>query len=101
MKQKNGSTTKKIVGFLIGNFVALQLVVIIFTALNFYLAATHGTEIDYSPLTVILTSVIGEVVAFLIYSVKAGMENRKNGITYETAMKELELNRQDDDERGE
>ncbi|MBP3801389.1 MAG: hypothetical protein J6I85_05160 [Clostridia bacterium] len=41
---------------------------------------------DFSPLITLIGAVVGEVIGFAIYSIKAAKENTKNGITYELAL---------------
>jgi len=45
-----------------------------------------GFEIDLTPLTMLITAVVAEVIGFAIYSLKASKENTKGGIIYETAL---------------
>ena len=44
---------------------------------------------DFSPLITLIGAVVGEVIGFAIYSIKAAKENTKGGIVYDTAMREL------------
>ena len=41
-------------------------------------------------LPVLITAIVGECVSILGYMVKSSIENKKGGIIFETAMKELE-----------
>lgn len=57
---------------------------------------------DLSSLSALIAAVVGECVSFLCFEIKAGKENSKNGIVYETAMKKLEheLENNNDDAVG-
>ena len=46
--------------------------------------------IDFTPLVALIGAVVGEVLGYAIYSLKAAKENTLNGITYMTAQYELE-----------
>ena len=41
---------------------------------------------DFTPLTMLITSVVAETVGFSIYSLKSMKENTKGGIVYQTAL---------------
>ena len=43
---------------------------------------------DLTPLVTLITTVVGEVIAFAVYAAKSVKENTAGGIVYETAMKE-------------
>ena len=45
---------------------------------------------DLSSLSALIAAVVGECITTIGYFVKAGRENSKDGIVYETAMKKLE-----------
>ena len=45
---------------------------------------------DLSSLSALIAAVVGECITTIGYYVKAGKENTKDGIVYETAMKKLE-----------
>ena len=74
------STTKRIVAFLIINF----------TIVEAYSLWVMVKLQDLSALSVLVTSVIGEVIAFAIYALKATKENTKGGITYDLALQNEE-----------
>lgn len=40
---------------------------------------------DFSPLTTLISAVVGEVICFAVYAYKATKENTEGGITYENA----------------
>ena len=43
---------------------------------------------DLSPLCSLIAAVVGECLAYITYCAKSKMENSKDGIVYELAMKE-------------
>jgi hypothetical protein len=45
---------------------------------------------DLSPLTTLILAVVGDCIAFISYNIKSGKENTVGGIVYESAMKKLE-----------
>ena len=52
---------------------------------------------DFTALQMLITAVVGEVVAFAVYSIKSLKQNTKGGIIYETAMwnkKEVQFNQE-------
>ena len=55
---------------------------------------------DLSSLSALITAVVGECVALLAYMVKSQHENTSGGIVYETAMRKLEHELNNDDTVG-
>lgn len=53
---------------------------------------------DFSALQMLITAVVGEVVAFAAYSIKSLKENTVGGIVYETAMRQYETSQEDVEE---
>ena len=45
---------------------------------------------DLTPLTALIAAVVGDCIAFISYNIKSGKENTSGGIIYESAMKKLE-----------
>ena len=84
-------TGKKLTIFLIGN---LTLVEIYTLFIMYYLR-------DISALPILITAVVGDVIALLIYQVKSLKENTANtGFVYELRMKDAEQNIVDDNAVG-
>lgn len=84
-------TGKKLTIFLIGN---LTLVEIYTLFIMYYLQ-------DISALPVLITAVVGDVVALLIYQIKSLKENTAStGIVYELRMKDAEQGMVDDNAVG-
>ena len=82
--------TKPLVAFLFLNCTLLELFTcgIIIWSLN--LSLITGIAADLTPLTTLISLVVGEVVTFAIYAYKSAKENTKGGIVYDKAMKEFE-----------
>ncbi len=78
---KKRSTTKLIAVYL---FVLLN-VVLGFSMYMMY----HLSDLTY--LGVLITDIVAQVITFLIYVVKSTKENTQGGITYETAIRNLEI----------
>lgn len=57
---------------------------------------------DLSSLSALIAAVVGECISFLCFEIKSGKENTTGGIIYESAMKKLEheLNNNTDDAVG-
>lgn len=74
------STTKRLVNFLFLNCTIVEI----------YALWAMTKMQDLSALSVLISAIIGEVIAFAIYSIKSMRENMKNGIVYDMAMKDKE-----------
>ena len=83
--RKKISTSKLIVLFLFLNCTAIE----IFTGYITIKGLNLGF-IDFSPLTTLISSVVGEVICFAVYAYKATKENTEGGITYQNAKFEKE-----------
>lgn len=82
--------------FLFINFTLLELFTCCITIYSFSLAFAIGMIPDFTPLITLLGSVISETLSFGIYCAKSKAENTKGGIVYETALREIKNN--DDEE---
>ena len=88
-EQKKKLTTTKFLMFFL--FISCS-VVELFTIYITIKIINIGFEIDLTPLTMLITAVVAEVIGFAIYSLKASKENTKGGIIYETALlKQIQL----------
>ena len=83
-KKKKISTSKLIVLFLFINCSIIEA----FTLWITYKSMEMGLGADFGPLTMLITSVVGEVISFAIYAVKATKENTVGGVVYDSAMME-------------
>lgn len=86
--------------FLFINFTILEIFVGWVTVQSFTLGYAIGTAPDFTPLITLLSLVLGETLSYGIYCYKAKAENTKNGIIFETAMKELERFNDDQEQGG-
>lgn len=77
---KKLSTSKLIVLFLFLNCTIIE----IFTGYVTLKSLNLGI-VDFSPLTTLISAVVGEVICFAVYAYKATKENTEGGITYENA----------------
>lgn len=78
--------TKRLMLFLFISCTIIQLFTLVVTAYS-----VHQGVYDFSALQMLITAVVGEVVAFAIYSIKSLKENTKGGIVYESAMWQNEI----------
>lgn len=88
-KKKLISTTKLIVLFLFINCTLIQLFTGYITLLDIKLAETIGS-VDFTPIVTLISAVVGQVIGFAIYSIKASKENTQGGIVYDTAMRQMD-----------
>lgn len=93
-QKKALSTTKRLMIFL---FVSCSIIQI-FTLVVTVISMTAGIY-DFTALQMLITAVVGEVVAFAVYSLKSLKENTKGGIVYETAMWEKETQYEENDDQ--
>lgn len=92
-KQKESlSMSKRLMIFL---FVSCSLIEL-FT-LYITLKGANAGFYDFSALSLLITTVVGEVVAFTVYSIKALKENTQGGIVYETALKNTQIENQQEE----
>jgi hypothetical protein len=69
------STSKKLILFLFINCTIIELFTIFVTLKSFTLAAATGLAVDFTPLVTLIGAIVGEVIGFAIYSLKAVREN--------------------------
>lgn len=88
-KKKRVSTSKLLILFLFINCSVIE----IFTgwATVRMLDATINTSlIDFTPLIALIGAVVGEVLSYAIYSLKATKENTVGGLVYDKAMQNID-----------
>lgn len=83
------STSKLLILFLFLNCSLIELFTGWVTIQSINLVRITMMAPDFSPLITLIGAVVGEVIGFAIYSIKAAKENTKGGIVYDTAMREL------------
>lgn len=97
-EQKKKLTTTKFLMFFL--FISC-FVVELFTIYITIKIINVGFEIDLTPLTMLITAVVAEVIGFAIYSLKSSKENTKGGIIYETALlKQIQLSKNKEEEEN-
>ena len=87
-QRKKLTTTKFLMLFL---FVSCSIIEI-FTMYAIIKSMNMGLGVDFTPLTMLITSVVAQVIGFSIYSLKSMKENTEGGIVYETALFEQKNN---------
>lgn len=88
-KREKIANSKLLVWFLFINCTIIELFTIWVITKELGLAADGILAPDLSPLMALITTVVAEVIGFGIYAVKSAKENTAGGIIYETAMREL------------
>lgn len=82
------TTTKLLTFFLFINCTIIQL----FTLYITWKQINIGYGADLTPLQMLITTVVGQVIVFAVYSLKSLKENTKGGIIYQTALKNYSSN---------
>lgn len=80
------TTTKFLMLFLFISCTAIE----IFTMYAIIKGMNMGFGIDFTPLTMLISAVVAEVIGFSVYSLKSMKENTKGGIVFQKAMLEQE-----------
>lgn len=80
------STSKTFMLLIFLNCTAIE----IFSAYITYKAMMVTMTVDMSALVALIGAVVGESLSFLIYCNKAARENTRGGITYETAIRQMD-----------
>lgn len=88
------STTKRLTFFLFINCTIIE----IFTLYVTLKQLNIGMGVDLTPLQMLITTIVGEVIAFAVYSLKSLKENTKGGIIYQTAMNQYNTCSQENQE---
>ena len=89
-QRKRLTTSKFLMLFLFVSCSAIE----IFTMYAIIKGMNMGLGVDFTPLTMLITSVVAQVIGYAIYSLKSMRENTKGGIVFEKAM----LQQQDEEE---
>lgn len=79
------STSKFLMAFLFINCSIIE----IYTMFVIILSMRMGFEADFGPLQMLITAVVAQVIGYAIYSLKASKENSAGGIVYETAIRKM------------
>lgn len=89
-QRKRLTTSKFLMLFLFVSCSAIE----IFTMYAIIKGMNMGFGVDFTPLTMLITAVVAQVIGYAIYSLKSMRENTKGGIVFEKAM----LQQQDEEE---
>ena len=81
IQKQHLTTTKFLMFFLFTSCSIIQIFTLIVTIMSM-IAGVY----DFTALQMLITAVVGEVIAFAVYSIKSLKQNTKGGIIYETAM---------------
>ena len=97
---KKISTSKLLIALLFINCTAIEIFTGWAMVKMLAIALIAGISIDFTPLVALIGAVVGEVIGYAIYSLKAMKENTQNGIVYDLAMleKQNELNNEQEEE---
>jgi hypothetical protein len=98
--KKKPSTSKLLVAFLFLNCVIVEIFTGWVTIQSIRLAEINEIMPDFTPLVTLIGAVIGEVIGFAVYALKAAKENSAGGLIYETTMSELKSFEDDTDSVG-
>lgn len=89
-KKIKKSTSKMLIAFLFFNFTLIELFTGYITVKQLLISSQLGLAVDFTPLVTLIGAVVGEVMSFAIYSLKAAKENSAGGIVYEKYMKDTD-----------
>lgn len=90
-KKDKIANSKLLVWFLFINCTVIEIFTIWVIIKELSLAADGILMPDLSPLMALITTVVAEVIGFGIYALKSTKENTEGGIVFETAMRELNM----------
>lgn len=79
------STSKFLMAFLFINCSIIEL----YTMFVIIYSMRMGFQADFGPLQMLITAVVAQVIGYAIYSLKASKENSAGGIVYETAIRKI------------
>ena len=84
------STSKLLILFLFINCTIIELFTGFVTLKNLDLTTLTMANPDFTPLVALIGAVVSEVVGYAVYALKSAKENTAGGITYETAMRQID-----------
>lgn len=79
---------------------ALRFMIINCSVIEIYSLFAMYMFQDLSPLTTLIAAVVGECVSIISYNIKSSKENTSGGIVYESAMRKLEHEFEEDSSEG-
>lgn len=83
------STSKLLIFFLFLNCTIIELFTGFVTLKSLDLTTLTMANPDFTPLVTLIGAVVSEVVGYAVYALKSAKENTAGGITYETAMRQI------------
>lgn len=84
------STSKLLIFFLFLNCTIIELFTGFVTLKSLDLTTLTMANPDFTPLVALIGAVVSEVVGYAVYALKSAKENTAGGITYETAMRQID-----------
>lgn len=84
------STSKLLILFLFINCTIIELFTGFVTLRSLDLTALTMATPDFTPLVALIGAVVSEVIGYAVYALKSAKENTAGGITYETAMRQID-----------
>lgn len=84
------STSKLLIFFLFLNCTIIELFTSFVTLKSLDLTTLTMANPDFTPLVTLIGAVVSEVVGYAVYALKSAKENTAGGITYETAMRQID-----------
>lgn len=84
------STSKLLILFLFINCTIIELFTGFVTLKSLDLTTLTMATPDFTPLVALIGAVVSEVVGYAVYALKSAKENTAGGITYETAMRQID-----------
>lgn len=84
------STSKLLIFFLFLNCTIIELFTGFVTLKSLDLTTLTMANPDFTPLVTLIGAVVSEVVGYAVYALKSAKENTAGGITYETAMRQID-----------
>lgn len=84
------STSKLLIFFLFLNCTIIELFTGFVTLKSLNLTTLTMANPDFTPLVTLIGAVVSEVVGYAVYALKSAKENTAGGITYETAMRQID-----------
>ena len=84
------STSKLLILFLFINCTIIELFTGFVTLKSLDLTTLTMANPDFTTLVALIGAVVSEVVGYAVYALKSAKENTAGGITYETAMRQID-----------
>lgn len=76
--------------FLFINCSLVELFTGYITIVDLKIAAETGSMVDFTPIVTLIGAVVGEIIGFAIYAIKATKQNTAGGLVYQSMMNEFD-----------